>query len=63
MDITHLEVRNLRSHELESRDITERVTVIIGKNGSGKTTLLEALYIALRGTSFEYNQWRSVNSL
>lgn len=52
MDITSLKVQNLRTHKLKQFDITERVTVITGKNGSGKTTLLEALYLALRGTSF-----------
>lgn len=52
MEITRLTVQHLRTHTRDQRDITARVTVIIGKNGSGKTTLLEALHIALRGTSF-----------
>lgn len=53
MNIRGLRVQNLRSHS-DTKDIkfSSRVTIISGSNGSGKTTLFEAMYIALRGTSF-----------
>lgn len=52
MFIRRLRVQHCRNHQDKSFKFTSRVTVFVGKNGSGKTTLLEALYIALRGTSF-----------
>lgn len=52
MDISALSVWHVRSHQEDSYNFKSRVTVITGANGSGKTTLLEAIYIALRGTSF-----------
>jgi DNA replication and repair protein RecF len=52
MIITSLSVHHVRSHTLFSAEVSPSVTVIIGRNGAGKTSLLEALYVALRGTSF-----------
>jgi DNA replication and repair protein RecF len=34
-------------------NVDKKTTVITGMNGAGKTSLLEAIYIALRGTSFK----------
>lgn len=50
--ITKLSVQNIRTHETFVCELSPDVTVITGPNGSGKTSLLEAVYIALRGTSF-----------
>lgn len=52
MEIVGLRLQHTRSHSDASFTFGQRVSVITGRNGSGKTTLLEALYIALRGTSF-----------
>lgn len=52
MEISGLRVQHTRSHKDASFTVSSRVSVITGRNGSGKTTLLEALYIALRGSSF-----------
>lgn len=51
-EISGLRVQHTRSHGDARFEFPARVSVITGSNGSGKTTLLEALYIALRGTSF-----------
>lgn len=50
--LSSLTVQHFRSHDRFSLDLSPNVTVITGANGSGKTTLLEAIYVALRGTSF-----------
>lgn len=50
--ITKLSVKNIRSHDNFEVLFSPTTTVITGENGSGKTSLLEAVYIALRGTSF-----------
>jgi DNA replication and repair protein RecF len=52
MNIRSVRVQQYRSHHDMTLVATARVMVIVGKNGSGKTTLLEAIYSALRGTSF-----------
>jgi DNA replication and repair protein RecF len=51
--ITSLRVQHVRAHRDYMLRLAPDVTVITGANGSGKTTLLEALYIALRGSSFK----------
>lgn len=51
--VSRLQVQNVRAHERFLLDVSPNVTVITGDNGSGKTSLLEALYIALRGSSFK----------
>ena len=43
---------NFRSYELFETQLGDTGTVIVGANGTGKANLLEAVYIALRGTSF-----------
>lgn len=43
---------NVRSYKLFEAQLDPHVTLILGANGSGKTTLLEALYVAMRGSSF-----------
>lgn len=52
MKIQKLRVQNFRSHDDYLLEIGEKSTLILGKNGSGKTSLLEAIFFALRGTSF-----------
>ena len=53
MIIRRLSVKNVRSHDEKTIDLSSNTTVITGNNGIGKTTLLEAIYIALQGTSFK----------
>lgn len=53
--VTKLSVQNIRSHKQYVIKLSPEVNVITGSNGSGKTSLLEAIYIALRGTSFKGN--------
>lgn len=50
--LRRLKVQNFRTHEAMDVVIHDGVTLITGSNGSGKTSLIEAIYIALRGTSF-----------
>lgn len=50
--ISRLKLYNFRSYELFETQLGDTGTVIVGPNGTGKTNLLEAIYIALRGTSF-----------
>lgn len=52
MKISSVKLHNFRSYELAEFNIGERGTVIVGPNGTGKTNLLEAVYVALRGSSF-----------
>ena len=52
MKIVSIRVVNVRNHEDTAITLAPTTTLISGKNGSGKTSLLEAVYIALRGTSF-----------
>jgi DNA replication and repair protein RecF len=51
--IKKITVKNIRSHQDFTTDLSDKVTVITGQNGSGKTSLIEAIYIALQGTSFK----------
>lgn len=53
MNITKVTVQHVRVHEKYSLAVSPNVTLITGSNGSGKTSLIEALYIALRGSSFK----------
>lgn len=53
MNITKVAAQNVRVHKKYSLDVSPNVTLVTGANGSGKTSLIEALYIALRGTSFK----------
>ena len=50
--ITKLKLYNFRSYSLHEVDFNSSGTVIVGPNGTGKTNLLEAIYTALRGSSF-----------
>lgn len=52
MQLSRLDVINMRSYSTFSADISPRTTIILGRNGTGKTTLLEAIHILCRGTSF-----------
>lgn len=52
MRISKVKLYNFRSYELFETPIGAAGTVIVGPNGTGKTNLLEAVYVALRGTSF-----------
>lgn len=52
MVISRLKLSNFRSYQLFETQLGPGGTVIIGPNGTGKTNLLEALYVALRGSSF-----------
>jgi len=51
--ITAVTVQHVRAHQKYSLDVSPNVTLITGQNGSGKTSLIEALYVALRGSSFK----------
>lgn len=51
--IKRLSVKNIRSHTEKEILLSPKTTVITGLNGIGKTSLLEAVYIALRGSSFK----------
>ena len=53
MTIKRVTAQNGRVHKKYSLALSPNVTLITGANGSGKTSLIEALYIALRGTSFK----------
>lgn len=50
--ISKIKLHNFRSYDLYEKDLGPAGTIIVGPNGSGKTNLLEAVYVALRGTSF-----------
>ncbi len=50
--ISQIKLHNFRSYELYEAAFSDHGTVIVGPNGTGKTNLLEAVYVALRGTSF-----------
>lgn len=52
MRVLSVKLHNFRSYELYEANFGERGTVIVGPNGTGKTNLLEAVYVALRGSSF-----------
>jgi DNA replication and repair protein RecF len=51
--ITSLRVQNVRIHHDYELTLLPHTTVVTGPNGSGKTSLIEAIYIALRGSSFK----------
>lgn len=51
--VTSLRVQHIRTHTDYTLDLSPGVSVVTGPNGSGKTSLIEALYIALRGSSFK----------
>lgn len=53
MNINTVRLQNFRNHSDTTVDISGAITVIHGNNGIGKTSILEAVYIALRGTSFK----------
>lgn len=52
MQLTSVSVQHVRSHKAYRLRLDSWVTILVGKNGTGKTSLLEAVYIALRGSSF-----------
>lgn len=52
MRVKSIKLHNFRSYGLYEAEFSARGTVILGPNGTGKTNLLEAVYVALRGTSF-----------
>jgi len=51
--VKSLVVKNIRSHDEFTINLSPTITVITGNNGSGKTSLIEALYISLQGKSFK----------
>jgi DNA replication and repair protein RecF len=53
--IKRLHVQNFRKHEDFVVEFESGAAVITGANGSGKTSLIEAIYIALRGSSWRSN--------
>lgn len=53
MYIKSISVKNFRCHDERQIEINRKTTAIIGNNGAGKTSLIEAVYIALRGSSFK----------
>lgn len=52
MIATSIHLQSIRNHEVFEMELSPNVTLITGANGSGKTSAIEALYLALRGTSF-----------
>lgn len=50
--ITEIKLYHFRSYGLYETTLAPGGTVIVGPNGTGKTNLLEAIYVALRGSSF-----------
>ena len=50
--ISKIKLYNFRSYSLHEATFSDSGTVIVGPNGTGKTNLLEAVYVALRGSSF-----------
>jgi len=50
--VVEVSVKNIRCHTTYSTTLEQHKTIITGANGSGKTSLAEAVYIALRGTTF-----------
>lgn len=50
--ITEIKLYHFRSYSLYETTLAPGGTVIIGPNGTGKTNLLEAIYVAIRGSSF-----------
>lgn len=52
MRVSGIKLHHFRSYELYEAGFSDRGTVIVGPNGTGKTNLLEAVYVALRGSSF-----------
>lgn len=53
MRLTSLSVKHVRAHASYELPLHPTVTLITGSNGAGKTSLLEAVYVALRGSSFK----------
>jgi DNA replication and repair protein RecF len=52
MNLTFLEIKNLRNIEQINLDPVSKFNFIIGENGSGKTSILEAVFLLSRGKSF-----------
>ncbi|MGE5298749.1 MAG: DNA replication/repair protein RecF [Acidobacteriota bacterium] len=50
--VVSVAVKNVRCHASYAARLEPHKTIITGANGSGKTSLAEAVYIALRGTTF-----------
>ena len=53
MIISGVSLQNFRIHGSIVVEFSPGTTIITGPNGSGKTSIIEALYVALRGTSFK----------
>lgn len=51
--IKKIAIKNIRSHQDFTTNLSNKVTVITGQNGSGKTSLIEAIFVALQGGSFK----------
>ena len=52
MEVTRLEMRNLRSFESGQLELVPGLNLLTGANGSGKTSVLEALHLMAYGRSF-----------
>lgn len=50
--ISHLSLKNFRSHTSKQYDFSEKTNIILGKNGSGKTNILEAILVLAQGKSY-----------
>lgn len=53
MKICELTVANFRPHDKKNVRFSSNKTILVGPNGCGKTSLIEAIYILLRGKSFQ----------
>jgi DNA replication and repair protein RecF len=52
MVVTGLELRDFRSYERLSLELSPGLVLIVGANGAGKTNLLEAVHLGTQGFSF-----------
>lgn len=52
MEVSRLEMRNLRSFESGQLELMPGLNLLTGANGSGKTSVLEALHLMAYGRSF-----------
>ncbi len=50
--LSHLTIKQFRSHKEAQFDFSQKVNVLIGNNGAGKTNILEAILVLCLGKSY-----------